>query len=291
MARPFIVAIDGPAGAGKSTASRLVAAQLGFAMVDTGAIYRAVALAATRAGIALDDDPRLGDLLPDVEIRFAPPPAAGAGQRVLLGGEDVSQEIRTPPMSLGASKVSARPVVRAGLLELQRRLALAEGNAGAVLEGRDIGTVVFPEADAKFFLTAPPEERARRRHAELRSKGDPSTLEEVLERRGIALRPQLGVPAPGAHLRRGGEEELGVGIREHDRADVAPLEHRAGVPRREREPALQLEEARAHDGAGGHLARAERHGRGPDLERDVLGPEEHALPAAGVRSEADLHRG
>ncbi len=178
--RPFIVAIDGPAGAGKSTASRLVAARLGFAMVDTGAIYRAVALAATRAGVALEDDPRLGELLPRIEIRFAPPPAAGDGQRVLLGGEDVSQEIRTPPMSLGASKVSARQVVRAGLLELQRRLALAEANAGAVLEGRDIGTVVFPDADAKFFLTAPPEERAHRRHAELRAKGDPSSFDDVL---------------------------------------------------------------------------------------------------------------
>lgn len=178
--RPFIVAIDGPAGAGKSTASRLVAARLGFAMVDTGAIYRAVALAATRAGVALDDDARLGTLLPQVAIRFGPPPSPGAGPRVLLGDEDVSAEIRTPPMSLGASKVSARPVVRAGLLELQRRLALAEGNAGAVLEGRDIGTVVFPEADAKFFLTASPEERARRRHAELQTKGDRSTFEEVL---------------------------------------------------------------------------------------------------------------
>ena len=178
--RPFIVAIDGPAGAGKSTASRQVAGRLGFAMVDTGAIYRAVALAASRAGVALDDDARLGALLPLVAIRFAPPAAAGAGQRVLLGDEDVSTEIRTPPMSLGASKVSARPVVRAGLLDLQRRLALAEGNAGAVLEGRDIGTVVFPDADAKFFLTASPEERARRRHAELQAKGDPSSYEEVL---------------------------------------------------------------------------------------------------------------
>jgi cytidylate kinase len=178
--RPFIVAIDGPAGAGKSTASRLVAVRLGFAMVDTGAIYRAVALAATRAGVALDDDARLGVLLPRVAIRFAPPAAPGGGQRVLLGDEDVSTEIRTPPMSLGASKVSARPVVRAGLLDLQRRLALADGNAGAVLEGRDIGTVVFPDADAKFFLTAPPEERARRRHAELQAKGDRSTFEEVL---------------------------------------------------------------------------------------------------------------
>jgi cytidylate kinase len=99
---------------------------------------------------------------------------------VLLGGEDVSVEIRTPAMSLGASKVSARPVVRAGLLDLQRRLALAPGNAGAVLEGRDIGTVVFPDADVKFFLTASPEERARRRHAELRAKGDPQHFDEVL---------------------------------------------------------------------------------------------------------------
>src|SRR6266508_4860978 len=178
--RAFIVAIDGPAGAGKSTASRAVAARLGFAMVDTGAIYRTVALAATRTGIALDDDARLTQLLPTIEIRFAPATATDGGQRVLLGPEDVSQEIRTPPISLGASKVSARPVVRAGLLELQRRLALAPGNAGAVLEGRDIGTVVFPDADAKFFLTASPEVRAGRRHAELRAKGDPSTLEEVL---------------------------------------------------------------------------------------------------------------
>ena len=128
--RPFIVAVDGPAGAGKSTTSRRLAARLGFAMVDTGAIYRAVALAASRQGIAFDDDARLGSLLPEVRIRFEPPPAdaEGAGQRVLIGDEDVSQAIRTPPMSLGASAVSARPVVRAGLLELQRRLAMAPGN-------------------------------------------------------------------------------------------------------------------------------------------------------------------
>ncbi len=178
--RPFIVAIDGPAGAGKSTVSRQVAARLGFAMVDTGAIYRAVALAATRRGVALDDDSRLAELLPAVEIRFAPPASPGAVQRVLLGAEDVSAEIRTPAMSLGASKVSGRAVVRAGLLEMQRRLAVAPENAGAVLEGRDIGTVVFPDADAKFFLTASPEERARRRHAELQAKGDPQAYEEVL---------------------------------------------------------------------------------------------------------------
>ena len=176
--RPFIVAIDGPAGAGKSTAARRVASRLGFAMVDTGAIYRTVALAAFRRGIALDDDAALAGLLPELEIHFAPCP--GGGQRVLLGADDVSVEIRTPPMSLGASKVSARPVVRAGLLDLQRRLALAPENRGAVLEGRDIGTVVFPDADAKFFLTAAPDERARRRHAELGAKGDPSTYDEVL---------------------------------------------------------------------------------------------------------------
>jgi cytidylate kinase len=178
--RPFIVAIDGPAGAGKSTASRQLAARIGFAMVDTGAIYRTVALAAVRRGIALDDDARLGELLPTLAIRFAPSGVSGGGQRVLLGEDDVSVEIRTPPMSLGASKVSARPVVRAGLLELQRRLALAPENRGAVLEGRDIGTVVFPDADAKFFLVATAEERARRRHAELSAKGDPSSFEEVL---------------------------------------------------------------------------------------------------------------
>jgi len=177
--RPFIIAIDGPAGAGKSTAARRIAARLGFALVDTGAIYRAVALAASRLGIAYDDDPRLGELLPRLTIRFEPLPG-GAGQRVLLSGEDVSTAIRTPPMSLGASAVSARPVVRAGLLELQRRLATAPENRGAVLEGRDIGTVVFPDADAKFFLTASPEVRARRRFEELRQKGDPQSYEQVL---------------------------------------------------------------------------------------------------------------
>jgi len=180
--RPFLVAVDGPAGAGKSTTSRRLASRLGFAMVDTGAIYRTVALAATRSGIPFDDDPRLGALLPAVRIRFEPPPAGaeGGGQRVFLGDEDVSQAIRTPPMSLGASAVSARPVVRAGLLDLQRRLATAPGNRGAVLEGRDIGTVVFPDADAKFFLTAQDEVRARRRFLELQAKGDPQAFEAVL---------------------------------------------------------------------------------------------------------------
>jgi len=177
--RPFIVAIDGPAGAGKSTAARRLAAALGFALVDTGAIYRSVALAASRAGIAFDDDAGLAGILPGLAIRFEPSPGE-EGQRVLLGGEDVSAAIRTPPMSLGASAVSARAVVRAGLLDLQRRLATSPENRGAVLEGRDIGTVVFPDADLKVFLTAGPEVRARRRHAELRARGDSTPFGEVL---------------------------------------------------------------------------------------------------------------
>ncbi len=179
--RPFIVAIDGPAGAGKSTAARQLAARFGYALVDTGAIYRAVALAAARAGIAFDDDRRLGQLLPTLRIRFeAGATGAAGGQRMLLEEEDVSLEIRTPAMSLGASAVSARPVVRASLLGLQRRLATAPANRGAVLEGRDIGTVVFPDADVKFFLTAAPEVRARRRFDELVAKGSAVAFDEVM---------------------------------------------------------------------------------------------------------------
>jgi cytidylate kinase len=180
--RPFIVAIDGPAGAGKSTAARRLADALGFSLVDTGAIYRSVALAASRAGVAFDDDVRLEGLLSLIAIRFSPPLASepAAGQRVFLGDDDVTAAIRTPAMSLGASAVSARPVVRAGLLELQRRLATAVGSAGAVLEGRDIGTVVFPDADLKFFVTASPEVRAARRFAELQARCQPASLEQVL---------------------------------------------------------------------------------------------------------------
>ncbi|HZI10516.1 MAG TPA: (d)CMP kinase [Myxococcus sp.] len=175
-ARPFIVAIDGPAGAGKSTVSKLLARRMGFALVDTGAIYRCVALMARREGLAYDDDTRLGELLGRVRIHFQ---VVGEENRVFLGGEDVSAEIRTPDISMAASQVSGRPVVRAGLLQLQRRLALESGK-GAILEGRDIGTVVFPDADAKFFLAASPEVRARRRFEELFQKGVESTLEEVL---------------------------------------------------------------------------------------------------------------
>ena len=168
-----IVAIDGPAGAGKSTVARQLARRLGFSMIDTGAIYRSVALAAQRQGIPWDDDEALREMLAGgLGLEFR-------GDRVLLGGEDVSEAIRAPDISRGASVVSARPVVRKALLQLQRDLGRA-ATRGAVLEGRDIGTVVFPEAEVKFFLTASDEARAGRRHAELLERGLSVPLAEVL---------------------------------------------------------------------------------------------------------------
>jgi len=168
-----IVAIDGPAGAGKSTVARQLARRLGFTIIDTGAIYRSVALAAQRAGISWEDDDALARLLDaGLGLTFD-------GERVLLRGEDVTEAIRTPEITRGASVVSARPVVRQKLLPLQRDLGRAAPR-GAVLEGRDIGTVVFPDAEVKFFLTASDEARARRRHAELAEKGLSVPLPEVL---------------------------------------------------------------------------------------------------------------
>jgi cytidylate kinase len=167
--RRLTVAIDGPAGAGKSTAARRLAAALGYQVLDTGAIYRAVALAARRAGVAWDDGPRLAALARDLDIRFEVD--RGGNNRVVVGGEDVSAAIRTPEISDGASRVSGLPGVRAALLDLQRRLGAA---GGVIAEGRDVGTVVFPEAGAKFFLTASADVRARRRHDELAATGAPA---------------------------------------------------------------------------------------------------------------------
>jgi len=170
----LVVAIDGPAGAGKSTVSRRLARALGYRLLDTGAIYRAVALRAREEGVSWDDAPALARVAAglDIDFRFD-----GDVNRVLVGGADVSAAIRTPEISQGASQVSAHPEVRAALLDLQRRLG-AQG--GVVAEGRDVGTVVFPGAGAKFFLTASPEERARRRHDELRAAGKPVRLDETL---------------------------------------------------------------------------------------------------------------
>lgn len=172
----FIVAIDGPAGAGKSTVARLVANRLGFALVDTGAIYRCVALAALSRKIDLDDEEALGALAESLQIDFH---FQDDANRVSLDGQDVTDAIRTPECSRAASRVSARPPVRAALLELQRRLART-APSGAVLEGRDIGTVVFPDAPLKIFLTASAEERARRRFEELRAKGSGVEFADVL---------------------------------------------------------------------------------------------------------------
>ena len=170
-----IVAIDGPSGAGKSTVSKKLAELLGYVHIDTGALYRAVGLAATRAKVAYDDDEKLGKLMEKLDLRLEPGTAAH-GSRVFLGGVEVTSEIRTPEMSMAASAVSARKPVRAGLLALQRRLG---GKGGSVLEGRDIGTVVFPEAEAKYFLTASDDVRARRRYDELKAKGMNVTLEQT----------------------------------------------------------------------------------------------------------------
>lgn len=174
------IAIDGPAGAGKSTVSRLLARRLGFFLLDTGAIYRALALLALREGIDVGDDARLGERAARMAVRFE---EGEGGQRVIVDGDDVSDAIRTAEISVGASRVSAHPAVRAALLELQRAIAR---QGGCVVEGRDIGTVVLPWAPLKFFVTASVAERARRRHAELLARGQASDLavveEEIRER-------------------------------------------------------------------------------------------------------------
>lgn len=170
----LVVTIDGPAGAGKSSVARRLARRLDYRLLDTGAIYRAVALGALRTGVALDDEPRLAAIARDLDIDFR---FEGDTNRVFVAGEDVSAAIRTPEASQGASKVSAWPAVRAALLDLQRRLG---GSGGVVVEGRDTGTVVFPHAGAKFFLTASDEERARRRMEELAAGGKNAPLAEVL---------------------------------------------------------------------------------------------------------------
>lgn len=162
----MVIAIDGPAGAGKSTVARAVAAEIGFTYLDSGAMYRCVALAALESGASLDDGEALGELAEGLEIGFD-------GRRVLLGGREVSDAIRSPDVSAASSRVSVHPRVREAMVARQREL-IAAGDY--VAEGRDIGTVVSPDAPLKVFLTASDEERARRRAAET-----DESPEEVLE--------------------------------------------------------------------------------------------------------------
>jgi cytidylate kinase len=170
--RNLLITIDGPAGAGKTTVSRLLAGRLGYRYVDTGALYRGVAVAARRRSVDPQDDAALGRLLEGIDLNFLP---GEGGQRLTAGGEDITEDIRSPEISMLASTVSARPVVRAYLLKVQRELGRQKG---AVFEGRDMGTVVFPEAEVKFFLSASESARALRRFAEIQAKTGAS-LEEV----------------------------------------------------------------------------------------------------------------
>lgn len=174
MNKPVSIAIDGPSGAGKSTLARAIAAKYGFIYVDTGAIYRTVGLAAQRAGVASKDAEGVTALLPELEIKLRHNDKGE--QRMYLHGEDVSSAIRMPEISIYASDVSAMPPVRAYLLEMQRSMAR---ESSVIMDGRDIGTVVLPDADLKIFLTATPEERAQRRLKELLEKGVETSFDDV----------------------------------------------------------------------------------------------------------------
>jgi cytidylate kinase len=166
----MIVTIDGPAGAGKSSAAKALARRLGFDFLDTGAMYRAVTLAALRAGCDLDDEAALTRLVAGITLEMPP-------GRVILNGEDATERIRTPEVTAGTGKVASSPAVRRRLVELQRALAAGRN---LVCEGRDQGTIVFPDAACKFFLVADPVERARRRHREMLARGVAVALQDVL---------------------------------------------------------------------------------------------------------------
>ncbi|HED19494.1 MAG TPA: (d)CMP kinase [Gammaproteobacteria bacterium] len=169
-----VITIDGPSGSGKGTISRMLAQELGYHFLDSGALYRLLALAAERRGIALDDEAALVVLSRELDIHF---PATGDGEQVLLEGVDVNDEIRTEAAGAGASRVAVLPQVRTALLARQRNF---RQEPGLVADGRDMGTVVFPDAGAKIFLTASAEERARRRYNQLKEKEMNLVFEDVL---------------------------------------------------------------------------------------------------------------
>ena len=195
MDKHFSVAIDGPSGAGKSTIARAAAARFGFIYVDTGAIYRTVGLAAARAGLPLGAEQDVLKLLPGLDIAFGY--GEDGAQHMYLNGEDVSGLIRTPEISMRASEVSAMPEVRACLLDMQRKMAESHS---VIMDGRDIGTVVLPNASLKIFLTASPERRAERRYLELREKGATDSYDEVL--RDIIKRDKNDASRAAAPLKR-----------------------------------------------------------------------------------------
>lgn len=169
------VAIDGPAGAGKSSVAKLAAKELGFIYIDTGALYRAIGVAVLRKGLKTDCKEDVISVLPEISLSLE---FVDGEQRVMLNGEDVSRDIRLPEASMAASNVSAIPEVRAFLLEMQKKFA-RENNC--LMDGRDIGTVILPHAKPKIFLTASPEVRADRRYKELIVKGTPKDYNELLE--------------------------------------------------------------------------------------------------------------
>ena len=188
------VAIDGPSGAGKSTLARRLAADLGYVYVDTGAMYRAIGLYASRQGADLHDEAAVAALLPQIRLDIR---LVDGTQHVYLNGEDVSEAIRAEAIGMAASAVSAHGAVRAFLLETQRSLAAGQN---VLMDGRDIGTVVLPHATIKIFLTASPEARARRRCLELRQKGKDADYETVLA--DIRRRDEQDTNRPIAPLRQ-----------------------------------------------------------------------------------------
>ena len=189
------IAIDGPAGAGKSTLARQAAREMGYLYVDTGAIYRTVALKVLRAGVSVDDAEQVKPLLSDMKIRMDY--GADGAQRMFLDDEDVSKAIREHQVSGLASHVAALPEVRAFLLDFQRQQAREHS---VVMDGRDIGTVVLPDADVKIFLTAAPESRAQRRLLELEQRGQEADYETIL--RDIIARDEMDRNRPIAPLRQ-----------------------------------------------------------------------------------------